>query len=718
MIISLNRTFFFKFIGFVYFLAYLSLYPQWHGLVGPNGLLPVADRLSQIRKQAKVQDNFGIDLDLVVTTGNIAILSPDVGISADVACEVMLWLGMISSLIIVVCPRWSIPWFVSWICYVSLIHCGEVFLSFQWDILLSECGFLCFLSTFFALQDAPVSSWSFRFLLWKLMFMSGVVKLQSRCPTWENLTALEYHFASQCIPTPLAWFAHQFPPIFLRAAVAATILIEIPLTFMLISPLKIVRRIGTVLQVFLQLMILLTGNYNFFNILTIALTMQCWLSDDTYDLQITKEKNDLMSFLSSDGLFATIFRCFRQMSEASAGRIFQYFLSLAVIAASATSMISVASVEGPWWIGQRLILKMTWKDIQIHILPACIFAMVTCLALSVLSYASFAASSTHRTISSFLISCWRLVGVIALLFWITLSASSLRGICDIAHYIPSTVLKFQTHSSSFFLVSSYGLFRRMTGVGPDRTSSVYPFALSTVARPEIVLEGWNGNTSTWHEIPFLFKPGDVYRHPPFVAPHQPRLDWQMWFAALGSYQQNPWLVHLVYKLLTARQGHDVLQLLNTQEYPFRRSPPEAIRATLYDYQFTTWNTSWTRFDTEVKSLNGWWIRSNPREYLPSLQADNPSLKSFLKSSGIKIRKTKTPMQQFDECRKKNEAFMKQFARYASRSWIEFAHEQICTIIIMDNDRGSWSSLYLRIAATLLTIVLLSELLKSHSINFK
>ena len=81
------------------------------------------------------------------------------------------------------------------------------------------------------------------------MFLSGVVKLQSQCPTWEGLTALQYHFATQCLPTPIAWFAHQLPPVLLKAGVAATLLIEIPYTFLLIAPFRTVRRIGVILQV-------------------------------------------------------------------------------------------------------------------------------------------------------------------------------------------------------------------------------------------------------------------------------------------------------------------------------------------------------------------------------------------------------------------------------------------------------------------------------------
>mmetsp|Transcript_37611 Transcript_37611/g.117575 ORF Transcript_37611/g.117575 Transcript_37611/m.117575 type:complete len:477 (-) Transcript_37611:356-1786(-) len=124
-------------------------------------------------------------------------------------------------------------------------------------------------------------TWLLRFAFFKLMLMSGVVKLSARCPTWEQLTALEYHFATQCIPTPLAWHAHQLPPALLRLGVGATLIIEIPLALLLIAPFRQLRRLGAAFQVLLQLLIMLTGNYTFFNALTLLLCVPVW-EDDAY----------------------------------------------------------------------------------------------------------------------------------------------------------------------------------------------------------------------------------------------------------------------------------------------------------------------------------------------------------------------------------------------------------------------------------------------------
>src|SRR5262249_34314875 len=104
------------------------------------------------------------------------------------------------------------------------------------------------------------------------------------------------------------------------------------------------------------------------------------------------------------------------------------------------------------------------------------------------------------------------------------------------------------------------------------------FAVMTTSRPEIVIEG-SADGEAWREFEFHYKPGPVARQALWNIPHQPRLDWQMWFAALGDYRENPWFVALVLRLL---QGSaPVLALLDSN--PFPEGPPKFIRARLYDY---------------------------------------------------------------------------------------------------------------------------------------
>ena len=164
----------------------------------------------------------------------------------------------------------------------------------------------------------------------------------------------------------------------------------------------------------------------------------------------------------------------------------------------------------------------------------------------------------------------------------------------------------------FHLVNTYGAFGT---VG--------------VTRPEIIIEGTSDSVITdltyWKPYEFRFKPGDLRRSPPIVAPYQPRIDWQIWFAAMSTYDQHPWLVHLVYKLLSGSK--DLTALL--AEDPFIDAPQDEkvrfIRARLYRYKFTQMGDG----------TNRWWTREYISEYLPPLSLKSPSLGEFLKAYDLK-----------------------------------------------------------------------------------
>jgi predicted DCC family thiol-disulfide oxidoreductase YuxK len=137
----------------------------------------------------------------------------------------------------------------------------------------------------------------------------------------------------------------------------------------------------------------------------------------------------------------------------------------------------------------------------------------------------------------------------------------------------------------FHAVGSYGLFSVMT-----------------TERPEIVIEGSDDGAS-WREYGFRYKPGDVMRPPSWVAPHQPRLDWQMWFAAL-NYAPPPWFEAFLARVLEG--SPDVLALLGTN--PFPEKPPRYLRALLYDYRIADRATH--------RRTGAWWVRTLRGLYFP------------------------------------------------------------------------------------------------------
>jgi predicted DCC family thiol-disulfide oxidoreductase YuxK len=129
------------------------------------------------------------------------------------------------------------------------------------------------------------------------------------------------------------------------------------------------------------------------------------------------------------------------------------------------------------------------------------------------------------------------------------------------------------------------------------------FAVMTTERPEIIIEGSNDGR-TWLPYEFKDKPGDLTRRPGFVAPHQPRLDWQLWFAALENPAENPWVTHLCVRLL---QGSPpVLALFASNPFPGR--PPRQVRAVLYEYRCT---------NRATRAATGrWWDRTPVDYYRP------------------------------------------------------------------------------------------------------
>lgn len=591
-----HRAFFLSVLGVIQLIAFWSYFVQFPGLLSSSGIEPVQRVFPHAAPwlyQRYIASGF---------------------IDEDSLCELLALMGMFFAAILASggCQHGALL-AANGAIYGILVRTGGVFYHFQWDTLLLETTAVACLAyaPWTGLRPthesaSPVAPIPLRFLLFKLMYMSGVVKLQARCPTWENLTALEYHFATQCLPGPLAWHAHQLPPILLRLGVALTLWIEIPAAVLLVLPMKRVRRFGAVLQVALQVMIILTGNYNFFNLLTMALCIPVWETHLGTDIPI------------------------RPMLQNA-------FLTLFALS-SASSMFQVqrAWQDHHWNI--VLSKESTWiqPDMLLPYVPY--FTMALVAATSVVS----ALRSRSLTKIFHSIVCLLVIGMVAV---------PLSQIFPNERVIQTSFGPVvQQFARPYLLVNGYGLFRRMTGVGqvPSNVRTGWAgLPPSVVARPEIVLEGvynvtGDSSEEAWEELVlFRWKPGIVSDMPWQVAPHQPRLDWQMWFAALGSINHNPWLVSLLQKLL---HGCDQVQDLVGLDTKSRQRKLLRIRAKLFHYDFTRMNTTWSRTIPEVDIVDGVssfpfipsrvWSRKIAREYLPPVTEED--LSSYLLTQGFSI----------------------------------------------------------------------------------
>ena len=152
-------------------------------------------------------------------------------------------------------------------------------------------------------------------------------------------------------------------------------------------------------------------------------------------------------------------------------------------------------------------------------------------------------------------------------------------------------------------------------------------AFGSITRPryEVIVEGTDDSVVTiatrWRAYEFKGKPGDTARVPPQIAPYHLRLDWLMWFAAMSSYQDYPWFVNFVAKLLEGDAG--TLSLLRTN--PFPDKPPRYVRAVLYEYHFTT--------PQERKQTGAWWKRTLTGAYFPAVSLETPGFRRVLKDEG-------------------------------------------------------------------------------------
>jgi len=175
-----------------------------------------------------------------------------------------------------------------------------------------------------------------------------------------------------------------------------------------------------------------------------------------------------------------------------------------------------------------------------------------------------------------------IVGVLALLI---VFCSLAQMAARFGSNVPDMARAVDQFIEPLHIVNSYGLF-----------------AVMTTERDEIVIEGSNDGVA-WREYEFRYKPGDVARGPSWNIPLQPRLDWQMWFAALDDPQNLPWFWHFLQRLL--ENEPTVTALL--QNNPFPDKPPVYLRALFYDYTYAS---------SEERAKGIWWDRRLLGAYSP------------------------------------------------------------------------------------------------------
>ncbi|MBF5045169.1 lipase maturation factor family protein [Aggregicoccus sp. 17bor-14] len=467
---QLTRSLYLRALGLVFLCAFASLAVQVDGLIGSHGIAP-AERLFAF---AHAQLTFA-QLPSVFWLG-----------ASDAALHAACWGGAALSVLLVagVAPR---PVLVAlWALYLSLMGAGSVFLQFQWDALLVETAALSVLFAPWSWRlrhDRPQTEnraglWLLRLLLFRLMFSSGLVKLLSGDPTWRSFRAMDFHYWTQPLPGPLSAFAHFQPRGVHTAEAVAMFLVELVVPFFIFAPRRL-RLAAFVPLAGLQGMILTTGNYGFFNLLTLVL-------------------------------------CLTLLDDAA----LQRFLP--------RGLLQPAAPPRP---------APRWRRVSAGVLAALLAA---------------------------------------------LGVGELVERVGVGPFVPE-------RARGLGLVSSYGLF-----------------AVMTTTRSEILLEG-SADGTAWRPYEFRYKPGRLDRTPPLLLGHMPRLDWMMWFAALGDCGSSRWLLELQAGLLGGDSAAASLFAAN----PFPTAPPRYLRTTAWQYRFST--------PAERREGAPFWSREPAGPFCPELQ---------------------------------------------------------------------------------------------------
>ena len=460
---------FLRLLALIHVIAFTSYWLQLDGLVGPHGLLPAQAFFDAVRAHLGTGAWWQLP-SLCWVFGADHFLS--VLCAGGIVLSLLLFAG--------IAPAFCLT--LLWAAYLSLVNAGQVLFGFQWDSLLLETTLLAIFLAPWSLcplwrpvEPPRLGRWLLWWLLLRLMFLSGAVKLTSGDPVWRNLTALVFHYETQPLPTTLAWHVHQLPLWVQRLSCAVMFLIELPVPFLIFAPRRF-RHVAALLIVGFMALIFLTGNYTFFNLLTIALCALC--------------------------------------------------------------------LDDAWWA--RVLRRAP------------------------------VVAQPHRSVPR-----WLLVPVAVMIAVFTF----VQGWARLTGYPPFR--------------QSYFAAERV--IGPFRSLNSYGlFAVMTTTRPELIIEGSNDGRE-WLPYELPHKPGDLSRRPDFVAPFQPRLDWQLWFAALEPAEQNPWVLALCDHLLHGTP--EVLRLFATN--PFPGQPPRFVRVVRFEYQFT---------NAAERARNGHWWRRTPLDY--------------------------------------------------------------------------------------------------------
>ncbi|XP_077594730.1 lipase maturation factor 1 isoform X2 [Stigmatopora nigra] len=273
----LTRIVLLRSVAFIYWVAFIIAFNQNKQLIGDRGLLPCKSYLKDVKHYV------GGKIGTAALAYAPSVLWFLDWSNMDANLDGIALLGMALSAFVLATGMANMVIMASlWVLYHSLVNVGQLWYSFGWESQLLETGFLAiFLCPLWTLSQVPrrcppslVCIWAFRWLIVRIMLGAGLIKIRGdKC--WRDLTCMDYHYETQPVPNPMAYYMHGSPWWFHRFETLSNHFIEliVPLFTFLGRRMCIVN--GT-LQIFFQAVLIVSGNLSFLNWLTIVPSLACF----------------------------------------------------------------------------------------------------------------------------------------------------------------------------------------------------------------------------------------------------------------------------------------------------------------------------------------------------------------------------------------------------------------------------------------------------------
>ncbi|KAM6155181.1 lipase maturation factor 1 [Rhynchocyon petersi] len=273
----LTRIVLLRALAFIYFVAFLVAFHQNKQLIGDQGLLPSRLYLKSIQQHFKGR----VSWEALSYAPTILWFLDWSNMNANLDILALIGLGISSFVLIAGCAN-MILMATLWALYMSLVNVGQVWYAFGWESQLLETGFLgIFLCPLWTLSRLPrhtppsrIVMWAFRWLIFRIMLGAGLIKIRGdRC--WQDLTCMDYHYETQPVPNPVAYYLHRSPWWVHRTETLGNHVIELAVPFFLLLGRRMCLIHG-VLQILFQVILIISGNLSFLNWLTIVPSLACF----------------------------------------------------------------------------------------------------------------------------------------------------------------------------------------------------------------------------------------------------------------------------------------------------------------------------------------------------------------------------------------------------------------------------------------------------------